>query len=45
MQPEIGNGTSYGRVVIDIIKDDNENGWPNIVLDIYNITIQKADGK
>lgn len=45
MQPEIQNGTSFGHVEIDIVKDDNVKGWPKIVLDINNITITKAQGK
>lgn len=45
MQPEIENGTSYGHVEIDIVKDDNVKGWPKIVLDINNITITKAQGE
>lgn len=45
MQPEIQNGTSFGHVEIDIVKDDNVKGWPKIVLDIKNITITKAQGE
>lgn len=45
MQPDIINGTSFGHVIIDIVKDENVNDWPPIVLDINNITIKKAEGK
>lgn len=45
MQPEIENGSSYGHVEIDVVKDENVKGWPKIVLDINNITITKAQGE
>lgn len=44
MQPNILNGTSFGHVIIDIVKDENVKDWPKIVLDINNITIKKAQG-
>lgn len=45
IQPNIEKGITFGHVVIDVVKDANAKDWPPIVLDINNITINKAQGE
>lgn len=44
MQPHIANATNNGHVIIDIVKDENTTKLQPIVLNVYNITITKAQG-
>lgn len=45
IQPHFSNATASGDIIIDIVRDPDEKGFPPIVLDINNITISNANGK
>lgn len=44
IQPHFSNATSSGDLIIDVVRDANENGFPPIVLDINNITVTETHG-
>lgn len=45
IQPHFSNATSSGDLIIDVVRDANEEGFPPIVLDINNITISETIGE